>query len=66
MGDKPEAAPAPAKRGEAAWKAEKERVASRNAAARKAGKEARQLREREEADRKRAADLRESAALRSR
>jgi hypothetical protein len=40
---------------EAAWKAEKERIAQRNDEARKAGKKERETQERERAERKRVA-----------
>jgi hypothetical protein len=52
--------PAP-KRGEAAWKAEKERIAQRNQEARKAGKAARREHESRMAERRRDADLRDIA-----
>jgi hypothetical protein len=55
-----------APRGHAAWKAEKERVAARNADARKAGKQQRKADEQKAADRRRALDRAESAALRKR
>ena len=48
---------------EAAWKAEKERIAQRNDEARKAGKKERETQERERAERKRtAAAARDEAA----
>jgi hypothetical protein len=51
-------------RGEAAWKAAKERVEERNAQARKAGKAVRQAQDQKAAERRLARDLRERAALR--
>jgi hypothetical protein len=65
VGDQPEQEPTgpPPKRGEAAWKAEKERIAARNSEAKKAGRQERQANEREAATRRRAADLLERAAL---
>ena len=54
----------PAKRGEAAWKAEKDRVAARNSDARKVGKQEREAGERAAAKRRRTADLLERAGLR--
>jgi hypothetical protein len=51
------------KRGDAAWKAERERVAARNDSARKAGRQQRQADELTAARRRRAADLREAAEL---
>ena len=54
------------RRGEAAWKAAKDRVAERNTAARKAGMQQRQEQERRANDRRRAADVRESADLHAR
>jgi hypothetical protein len=50
-------------RGEAAWKAEKESIAARNAQARKAGKQQRQANEQHAAEQRRAADRREMADL---
>ena len=49
-----------AKRGEAAWKAARERVAERNDQARKAGKQRRQAYERQKADARRAAERRQT------
>jgi hypothetical protein len=51
------------KRGEAAWRAAKEAVASRNERAYKVGRERRQREYEEHAARRRAADLRERAEL---
>jgi hypothetical protein len=53
----------PSKRGEAAWKAAKERVAERNAQARKAGKQRREVYERQRAEARRQAERREIAAV---
>lgn len=53
----------PRKTGEAAWKEQKEAIAARNDAARKAGKAERQATERKAAERRRAVDLEERAAL---
>ena len=50
-------------RGEAAWKAEKESVAARNARARRAGKEQRQAHELESARARAEADRREMTEL---
>jgi hypothetical protein len=47
------------KRGDAAWKAARERVAERNDQARKAGKQQRQAYERQKADARRAAERRQ-------
>ena len=52
-----------AKRGEAAWKEERERIAKRNDQARKAGREQRETYERERMEARNAADLRRRAAL---
>jgi hypothetical protein len=52
----------PGKRGEAAWKAAKERVAERNAQARKAGKQRREVYESQRAAARRRAERREMAA----
>ena len=51
------------KRGEAAWKAERERIAARNDAARKAGRKQREEYERARQDARRAADVRRRADL---
>ena len=51
------------KRGEAAWRAAKEAVASRNERAYKIGRERRQREYAEHSARRRAADLRERAEL---
>lgn len=51
------------KRGEAAWKAAKEAVASRNENARKLGRERRQRQYEEHAAERRAADVRERAEI---
>jgi hypothetical protein len=53
----------PSKRGEAAWKEAKERVAERNAKARKAGKQQREAYEREQAEARRRAESRQMAEL---
>jgi hypothetical protein len=53
----------PSRRGEAAWKAEKERVADRNAQARKAGREEREAYERQKADSRRTREARQMADL---
>jgi hypothetical protein len=58
-----QAAPPAAKRGEAAWKAHKERIAERNDQARKAGKQERKAIERERSERRRVMDLREATGL---
>ena len=50
-------------RGEAAWKEERERVADRNAKARKAGREQRETYEREKVEARRAAERRQLAEL---
>jgi hypothetical protein len=60
--DQPEAA-APAKRGEAAWKAERDAIAARNDQARKAGREVRATQDRQHAERRLAEDLRERTAM---
>jgi hypothetical protein len=60
--DQPEAA-APSKRGEAAWKAEKEAIAARNEKARKAGRELRHAQDEQRAQRRRVEELRERAAM---
>ena len=49
---------------EAAWKAEKERIAVRNEAAQKAGKKERETQERERATRRRVAEARRADAMR--
>jgi len=54
---------APAKRGEAAWKEQKERVSERNAQARKAGKQRREAYEQSRADARRDAERRRLATL---
>ena len=51
----------PAKRGEAAWKEAKEKVAERNAQARKAGKQQRQDYERGKAEERQKAERRQMA-----
>ena len=48
-----------AKRGDAAWKAARDRVAARNDQARKAGKEQREAYERQKANARRAAERRQ-------
>jgi hypothetical protein len=50
---------------EAAWKAEKERIAQRNDETRKAGKKERETTERERAERRRAAAARRDEAARA-
>jgi hypothetical protein len=52
-----------AKRGEAAWKEARERVADRNDKARKAGKQRRDAYERERGDARRAAERRRMTGL---
>jgi hypothetical protein len=59
----PQEAQPPAKRGEAAWKEAKERVAERNMKARKAGKQRREAEERRQAEARQAAEQRRMAAL---
>ncbi|MEA2398135.1 MAG: hypothetical protein QOK25_1691 [Thermoleophilaceae bacterium] len=54
----------PAKRGEAAWKAEKDRIAARNQEVRKAGKQERQAYEKRMAERRRSADLQDMVDVR--
>ena len=49
---------------EAAWKAEKERIAARNDEARKVGKKERETQEREREDRRRVAEARRREAAR--
>jgi hypothetical protein len=61
MSDQPEG-PAP-KRGEAAWKEARDRVAERNARAKKAGKQEREAYERGQNDARRAAELRRTGEL---
>jgi hypothetical protein len=51
------------KRGEAAWKEDRERIAARNDQARKAGKQRREDYERQRQEARNAADLRRRAAL---
>jgi hypothetical protein len=51
------------KRGEAAWKEDRERIAARNDEARKAGKQRREDYERQRQEARNAADLRRRAAL---
>jgi hypothetical protein len=51
------------KRGEAAWKEDRERIAARNDEARKAGKQRREDYERGRQEARNAADLRRRAAL---
>jgi hypothetical protein len=53
----------PAPRGEAAWLAERERVAKRNAETRKAGKLERETQERQRADDRRTAEVRRAGEL---
>jgi len=60
--EKPENPPA-AKRGEAAWKEARDRIAERNDATRKAGKKQREEYERGQQESRRAADARRRAAL---
>lgn len=50
-------------RGEAAWKEERERIAARNQAARKAGKAEREAYERKQDDSRRARELQRRANL---
>ena len=64
MSDTPDAERAqPRLTGEAAWKAEKESIAARNAQARKAGKQQRHANEQDAAAQRRAADRIEMAGL---
>jgi hypothetical protein len=51
---------------EAAWKAEKERIAQRNDETRKAGKKERETQEREREERRRIAEVRRVEAARKR
>jgi hypothetical protein len=60
--DEPEAA-VPSKRGEAAWKAEKDDIAARNDKARKAGREQRAAQDAQRVQRRDAEELRERAAM---
>ena len=53
----------PGKRGEAAWKEDRERIAARNDEARKAGRQRRDDYERQRAEARHAADVRRRAAL---
>jgi hypothetical protein len=57
-------APGPAKRGQAAWKAAKARIADRNDAVRKEGKERRAAYQREKEHRRVAQEQREQVDLR--
>jgi len=50
-------------RGEAAWKEERERIAERNQAARKAGKAEREAYERKQVDSRRVRELKRQAKL---
>ncbi len=59
--DKPD--PGPAKRGEAAWKAARAKIADRNDQARKEGKQRREGYLREKEHRRKALDRREQARL---
>ena len=65
MNDEPQPKDAkpPAKRGEAAWKEMKDRIADRNAKARKAGKQRREAHELQQAEARRAAESRRMAHL---
>jgi hypothetical protein len=63
MSDTPDGQEARPERGEAAWKAQKESIAARNAQARKAGRQQRQANEQDAAERRRAADRLEMAGL---
>jgi hypothetical protein len=54
---------APSRRGEAAWKAERERVAERNAQVKKAGKQERQAYERQKDEARRAREVRQMTDL---
>ena len=54
---------APAKRGEAAWKEEKERIAERNAQVRKAGREQREEYERGQSEARHAREVRQMTDL---
>jgi hypothetical protein len=55
---------APSKRGDAAWKAAKERVAKRNDQARKVGRQRREAYERQQVEARRRAEIRQMADLR--
>ena len=61
--EEPQETREPGKRGEAAWKEERERIAKRNDQARKAGREQRENYERGRMEARQAADLRRRAAL---
>jgi hypothetical protein len=54
---------APSKRGEAAWKEAKERIAERNDRARKEGKQRREAYERQQAEARRTVERRQMAEL---
>ena len=54
---------APRKRGDAQWRSERDGIAARNDAARKAGKQERQNNERRAESTRRAADMRERAEM---
>jgi hypothetical protein len=54
----------PRKRGDAAWKEQREAIATRNAQAKKLGREQRQASERADVARRRADEKRRSAAVR--
>jgi uncharacterized protein involved in type VI secretion and phage assembly len=58
-----DAQPPSTKRGEAAWKETKDRIAERNAQARKAGKQRREAHERQQAEVRLAAEQRRMAEL---
>jgi hypothetical protein len=60
--DQPDGAPPP-KRGEAAWKAEKESIAARNDKARRVGRQVREAQEQQRVQRRRAEELRDRAAV---
>ena len=60
--DQQDASP-PSKRGEAAWKETKDRIAERNAKARSAGKQRREADERQRAETRRAAEQRRMVEL---
>jgi len=59
----PQDAQPTAKRGEAAWKEAKDRIAERNAQARKAGKQRREAHERQQAEARHLAEQRRMAEL---
>ena len=61
--DKQQAPAAEPKRGEAAWKAQKDAIASRNAQAKKEGSRQRQEQDQQRAAHRRAAELRERAEM---